>query len=109
MERIILALIILFASCESSSHQIKGVVTEVNFIHIGAGKSKQQVTYNYTLNENYYEAQETFYFRWQGDYREGDSIWIKVSARNPQESEIMGALKKPEKKRKIIKLESNEK
>lgn len=109
MQRILVASLIWFASCESPSRQIEGEVTEVKFIHIGVGKSKQKVTYKFNLSGIDYEAQETFYFRWQGDYFEGDSVWVEVNLINPQKSEIIGLIKKPRNMKNVIKLESIEK
>lgn len=89
--------------CRTETVDTVGVVTEVDFKHIGRNKYKQLVTYAYTFENENYQAEESFWFRWQGSYANGDSIKVQIEKENPDNSEILGKLQKPQPV-KVIKL-----
>ncbi len=102
---LIICFLLILLGCDEKKTTVQGVITEVNYRHIGRNKYKQVVAYAYCFGNQEYVSTSSSWFSWQGYYAVGDSVKITLDSSKPQQSKIIGKLKQP-KPLKVIKLKS---
>ncbi len=102
-----LLVIVAFLSCTDRTETTQGVVTNIDYQHIGRNKYKQVITFSYTFNQLEYSNTETNWFSGQGVYKIGDSVRVSLDKSDPESSQIIGSLR-PAKPVPVIKLKSKE-
>lgn len=103
MKLIVVFLICLFACSPQKNEDVvvKGYVFKDSPVHFMRRHYKLRIWYKYVYNDTKYEGVKTI-SKGETRYFEGDSVYVKLNKLNPEESTVVGKIKKPKKEVKFV-------
>jgi hypothetical protein len=101
---IVFMMLIGLSSCNEKKVTVIGIITDIQYNHIGRNKYKQIISYSFSYQGSVYTGEKTNWVKGKESYVLGDSVKVSILTSAPEKSSIVGLLHPP-KSVPVIKLE----